>query len=88
LDFLEGQSDGSGEDDVSPIGSGSERGLRPPYTDQRGPSDRPVQQDVDYASTTLWSNSSRYFHHSLSLSLSKIHPHVFFIYSLLHGTLA
>lgn len=53
-----GQSDGSGEDDVSPIGSGSERGLRPPYTDQRGPSDRPVQQDVDYASTTLWSNSS------------------------------
>ncbi|XP_050270084.1 transcription repressor KAN1 [Quercus robur] len=56
-----GQSDGSGEDDISPIGSNSELGLRPSYNDQRGPSDhRPVQQDhlLDYASTTLWSNSS------------------------------
>jgi len=63
LVFLEGQSDGSGEDDISPIGSNSELGLRPSYNDQRGPSDhRPVQQDhvLDYASTTLWSNSSRY----------------------------
>ncbi|GLT73535.1 hypothetical protein SLA2020_453860 [Shorea laevis] len=56
-----GQSDGSGEDDIFPIGSAThDRSLRP-YTDQRGPSDQPVQQDhMDYPSTsTLWSNSSR-----------------------------
>lgn len=55
-----GQSDGSGEDDIFPIGSAThDRSLRP-YTDQRGQSDQPVQQDhMDYPSTsTLWSNSS------------------------------
>ncbi|KAF3444269.1 hypothetical protein FNV43_RR13959 [Rhamnella rubrinervis] len=52
-----GQSDGSGEDDVSPIGSGANRGLRSQYLDQRGPSDRSSQQDVD-STTVLWSNSS------------------------------
>ncbi|KAK7305658.1 hypothetical protein VNO77_43566 [Canavalia gladiata] len=52
-----GPSDGSGEDDMSPMGSSS--GMRQ-FSDQRGISDRPVQQDMDYSSTTttLWSNSS------------------------------
>ncbi|KAJ4840891.1 hypothetical protein Tsubulata_010395 [Turnera subulata] len=53
-----GQSDGSGEEDISPIGSANDRGLRP-YQDQRGPPDGSVQQEVDYpSSSTLWSNSS------------------------------
>ncbi|KAJ9564674.1 hypothetical protein OSB04_000640 [Centaurea solstitialis] len=52
-----GQSDGSGEDDISTMGSG---GLRR-FTDQRGSADL---QESDYpnysaaANTTLWSNSS------------------------------
>ncbi|KVI03057.1 Homeodomain-like protein [Cynara cardunculus var. scolymus] len=54
-----GQSDGSGEDDISTMGSG---GLRR-FTDQRGSADL---QESDYpnysatatATTTLWSNSS------------------------------
>nr|KYP76002.1 Putative Myb family transcription factor At1g14600 [Cajanus cajan] len=51
-----GLSDGSGEDDMSPIGSSG--GVRQ-FSDQRGLSDRPVQQDMDYSSAnTLWSNSS------------------------------
>ncbi|XP_061340370.1 transcription repressor KAN1-like isoform X2 [Gastrolobium bilobum] len=51
-----GLSDGSGEDDMSPMGSSG--GLRQ-FSDQRGLPDRPVQQDMDYSSsTTLWSNSS------------------------------
>ncbi|KAK7302064.1 hypothetical protein RJT34_12943 [Clitoria ternatea] len=49
-------SDGSGEDDMSPMGNNG--GMR----EQRGGlSDRAVQQDMDYSSTTtttLWSNSS------------------------------
>ncbi|KAF5480054.1 hypothetical protein F2P56_000827 [Juglans regia] len=53
-----GQSDGSGEDEISPVGSAGDRGLRP-LTDQRGPPDRPLQQEIDYPSITLWSNSSR-----------------------------
>ncbi|KAG8383684.1 hypothetical protein BUALT_Bualt04G0039500 [Buddleja alternifolia] len=55
-----GHSDGSGEDDLSTIGSEGERaGLRL-FMDQRGPSDGSVQIDADYPSTasTLWSNSS------------------------------
>ncbi|TKY47370.1 Transcription repressor KAN1 [Spatholobus suberectus] len=51
-----GLSDGSGEDDMSPMGSSG--GMRQ-FSDQRGLSDRPVQQDMDYSSAnTLWSNSS------------------------------
>ncbi|KAG8662544.1 transcription repressor KAN1 isoform X2 [Manihot esculenta] len=57
-----GQSDGSGEEDISPMGNGSgDRGLRQ-FSDQRGPTDgAAVQQEMDYpsAATTLWSNSSR-----------------------------
>ncbi|KAK6127432.1 hypothetical protein DH2020_038821 [Rehmannia glutinosa] len=58
-----GQSDGSGEDDLSTIGSGGDRaGLRQ-FMDQRGPnSDRSLHQESEnYPSTTttLWSNSSR-----------------------------
>ncbi|CAA0814548.1 Probable transcription factor KAN2 [Striga hermonthica] len=62
-----GHSDGSGEDDLSTIGSGSERaGLRQ-FLDERGPnSSGPLPlphepHDENYASTnnsTLWSNSS------------------------------
>ncbi|KAE9598826.1 hypothetical protein Lal_00022341 [Lupinus albus] len=52
-------SDGSGEDDMSPIGSSGSGGHHQ-FSDQRGCLDRPVQQDMDYSSTTiLWSNSSR-----------------------------
>jgi hypothetical protein len=78
LVFLEGQSDGSGEDDIFPLGSATtDRGLRP-FTDQRGPSDQPGQQDhMDYPSSTLWSNSSRYLHLSLSLSLSRTHAYLY-----------
>nr|QSD99794.1 MYB family transcription factor [Melilotus albus] len=51
-----GLSDGSGEDDVPQIGSNG--GIRQ-FSDQRGLTDRPIQQDMDYSSnTTLWSNSS------------------------------
>ncbi|KAE9596120.1 putative transcription regulator Homeodomain-LIKE family [Lupinus albus] len=54
-------SDGSGEDDMSPIGSSVDRGGLSQFPDQRGLPDQPVQQDMDYTSTTptLWSNSSR-----------------------------
>lgn len=58
-----GQSDGSGEDDLSTVGSGGDRsGLRQ-FMDQRGgPSGGSMQQesDLNYPSTTptLWSNSS------------------------------
>lgn len=56
--FGAGLSDGSGEDDMSPIGSSGSGGLRQ-FPDHRGLPDRPVQQDMDYTSTTtLWSNSS------------------------------
>ncbi|XP_042029113.1 transcription repressor KAN1-like [Salvia splendens] len=56
-------SDGSGEDDLSTIGGGSDvAGLRL-FMDQRGPaSDESSPRDGDYPSTTattLWSNSSR-----------------------------
>ncbi|KAL9332473.1 hypothetical protein ACSQ67_002083 [Phaseolus vulgaris] len=51
-----GLSDGSGEDDMSPMGSSG--GMRQ-FSDQRSLSDRAVQQDMDYSSAnTLWSNSS------------------------------
>ncbi|CAK8566688.1 unnamed protein product [Lathyrus sativus] len=51
-----GLSDGSGEDDVPLIGNNG--GIRQ-FSDQRSLNDRPVQQDMDYSSTTtLWSNSS------------------------------
>ncbi|XP_077230695.1 homeodomain-like superfamily protein isoform X2 [Tasmannia lanceolata] len=54
-----GQSDGSGEDDCSPApATGNDLSFQR-FTDQRG-SDRPIQHDLDYpSSTTLWSNSSR-----------------------------
>lgn len=52
-----GQSDGSGEDDFSSIASASENGLRR-FLDQRGTSDSPSQQVMDYSATILWSNSS------------------------------
>lgn len=56
--FVVGLSDGSGEDDMSPMGSSG--GMRQ-FSDQRSLSDRPLQQDMDYSSgnNTLWSNSSR-----------------------------
>jgi len=55
--FVAGLSDGSGEDDMSPMGSSG--GMRQ-FSDQRSLSDRAVQQDMDYSSAnTLWSNSSR-----------------------------
>lgn len=48
-----GQSDGSGEEDISTMGSS----LR--FIDQRGPSDGSLPQETDIPSTTtLWSNSS------------------------------
>ncbi|KAK4416934.1 Transcription repressor KAN1 [Sesamum alatum] len=53
-------SDGSGEDDLSTIGSGGDgAGLRL-FIDPRGPSDGSSPQDADYPSpaSTLWSNSS------------------------------
>ncbi|KAJ9147233.1 hypothetical protein P3X46_029413 [Hevea brasiliensis] len=56
-----GQSDGSGEEDISLVGNGTDGSLRR-FTDQRRPSDGSlVQQEMDYPSTatTLWSNSSR-----------------------------
>ncbi|XP_037492434.1 LOW QUALITY PROTEIN: transcription repressor KAN1 [Jatropha curcas] len=62
-----GQSDGSGEDDLSPIGStGNEHRALRRFSDQRGPSDGSLQQEIDFpssasaaaAATTLWSNSS------------------------------
>ena len=64
--FVGGPTDGSGEEDMSPIGSFStanERGGLLRVVQPDGPT---VQLDVDYppsttsAATTLWSNSSRY----------------------------
>ena len=58
-----GQSDGSGEDDMSPVAGGSDHSALRQFPDQRGRPDRSVQQDMDYSSsttTTLWSNSSRW----------------------------
>lgn len=55
--FWLGFSDGSGEDDVPQTGNNG--GIRQ-FSDQRSLNDRPIQQDMDYSSTTtLWSNSSR-----------------------------
>ncbi|PHT99853.1 putative transcription factor KAN2 [Capsicum chinense] len=60
----ERQSDGSGEDDLSTIGStgGGDRAGLCRFMDQRGGSDGSLQPEPDYPSTathTLWSNSSR-----------------------------
>ncbi|CBI28638.3 unnamed protein product, partial [Vitis vinifera] len=52
-----GQSDGSGEEDISPMGNASDCGLCR-FTDQRGASEGSLQQEIDYPSTNLWSNSS------------------------------
>lgn len=53
-----GLSDGSGEEEISPMGSTSERGILR-LTDHRGVSDHvSSQQEMEYPSTTLWSNSS------------------------------
>ncbi|KAF8398885.1 hypothetical protein HHK36_014749 [Tetracentron sinense] len=58
VDFHEGQSDGSGEEDFSPAAASNDLNLRR-FMDQRGSSDGSLQQDMDYSSpTTLWSNSS------------------------------
>ncbi|MED6134867.1 hypothetical protein PIB30_040958 [Stylosanthes scabra] len=55
-------SDGSGDDDMSPVGgSGDYSGSLRQFPEQRGRPDRSLlQQDMDYSSTTttLWSNSS------------------------------
>ncbi|KOM47076.1 hypothetical protein LR48_Vigan07g078000 [Vigna angularis] len=54
-----GHSDGSGEDDLSPIGSTADRGSLRQFPSHRGRPDWVAQQDMDYSSTTtLWSNSS------------------------------
>ncbi|KAF7816310.1 Transcription repressor KAN1 [Senna tora] len=54
-----GQSEGSGDDDMSPVSGNTDRGGLKQFPEQRGQSDRSVQQDIDYSSsTTLWSNSS------------------------------
>lgn len=59
-----GQSDGSGEDDLTTIGStggGGDRAGLCRFMDQRGGSDGSLQPEPDYPSTTtptLWSNSS------------------------------
>ena len=61
--LLAGQSDGSGEDELSPIGGNGDRGGLPQFSDQRGRTDRSVQNDIEHpSSTTLWSNSSRYIY--------------------------
>ncbi|KAJ8551724.1 hypothetical protein K7X08_021739 [Anisodus acutangulus] len=58
-----GQSDGSGEDHLTTIGStsGGDRASLCRFMDQRGVSDGSLQPESDYPSTatpTLWSNSS------------------------------
>ncbi|MCD9639252.1 hypothetical protein HAX54_023660 [Datura stramonium] len=58
-----GQLDGSGEDDLTTIGStgGGDRAGLCRFMDQRGGSDGSFQPEPDYPSTatpTLWSNSS------------------------------
>ncbi|XP_022983637.1 transcription repressor KAN1-like isoform X2 [Cucurbita maxima] len=57
-----GQSDGSGEDEVSPT-LGTTSGDHGPkqFSDQRASPDRSSQQspDLEFGSSTLWSNSSR-----------------------------
>ncbi|CAJ1970882.1 unnamed protein product [Sphenostylis stenocarpa] len=54
-----GHSDGSGEDDLSPIGSTADRGGLRQFPNNRGRQEWVAQQDMDYSSTTtLWSNSS------------------------------
>lgn len=60
-----GQSDGSGEDEMSQMGISGSDGtgglLTHQFPEQKGPSDRSIQSDhVDYQSASLWSNSSRY----------------------------
>ncbi|KAI5648158.1 hypothetical protein M9H77_34163 [Catharanthus roseus] len=55
-----GQSDGSGDEDLSTMGSvggGDRSGLRR-LMDQRGPSDGQQESDYPSTTTTLWSNSS------------------------------
>ncbi|KAG9137576.1 hypothetical protein Leryth_019775 [Lithospermum erythrorhizon] len=57
-----GQSDGSGDEDLSSLGSGGDRATSSVrrVVDQRGPSDGSLQQESNYPSsgTTLWSNPS------------------------------
>ncbi|TKY56670.1 Transcription repressor KAN1 [Spatholobus suberectus] len=54
-----GHSDGSGEDDLSPMGSTADRGSLRQFPNHRGRPEWAAQQDMDYSSTTtLWSNSS------------------------------
>ncbi|KAA8547675.1 hypothetical protein F0562_004104 [Nyssa sinensis] len=53
-----GYSDGSGEEDISPMGGITDRGSLRRFGDQMGPSDMSLQQETDNSSTSLWSNSS------------------------------
>lgn len=58
----EGQSDGSGEEDLSTLGSSGEHHAASlhRFIDPRQPSDGSnLHHESDYPSTTLWSNSSR-----------------------------
>ena len=58
----EGQSDGSGDDDVSPtICTGRGDNAPRQFSDQRAPLERSGQPppDWEFGSSTLWSNSSR-----------------------------
>ncbi|KAL3527422.1 hypothetical protein ACH5RR_012078 [Cinchona calisaya] len=54
-----GQSDGSGDEDLSTMGTGDQSGLRR-FMEPRGPSDGSFQQESESPSSTtnLWSNSS------------------------------
>jgi len=63
-----GHSDGSGEDDLSPIGNTADRSTLRQFPSHRGRPEWVAQQDMDYSSTTtLWSNSSRYPSYQFSL---------------------
>ncbi|XP_057442026.1 transcription repressor KAN1-like [Lotus japonicus] len=56
-----GHSDGSGEDELSPMGSSVDRGGLSQFSDHRDRTDRAMHQDMEHLSsttTTLWSNSS------------------------------
>ncbi|KAG4966531.1 hypothetical protein JHK85_041506 [Glycine max] len=64
-----GHSDGSGEDDLSPMVSTADRGGLRQFPNHRGRPEWAAQQDMDYSSTTttLWSNSSRYYPYQFPL---------------------
>ncbi|XP_052188291.1 transcription repressor KAN1-like [Diospyros lotus] len=53
-----GQSDGSGEEDISTMGNTGEHSKPCRFIDQRAPSDGTLQQEIDFPCTKLWSKSS------------------------------